>query len=123
MKLLVCGNRDYPDYHAIAKVLDGLHRSRPISQLIEGGALGADRFARYWANKNDIPVRTFDAQWQLYGRSAGPMRNRQMLIENKPDQVIAFLNKSLKRSIGTANLIMQARRYQIPVSIIEDIGE
>jgi hypothetical protein len=119
MKLLVCGSRDYADYRTIDEVLDGLHRNRPISQLIEGGALGADRFARYWANNNNIPVWTFDAEWERYKQAAGPIRNTRMLREGRPDLVVAFLSKPLERSKGTANMVAQAHRAKVQVSIIE----
>ena len=55
-RVLVCGPRDWPDYWTVFEVLDGEHRANPITCLIEGGALGVDRFARAWAVKNGVPT-------------------------------------------------------------------
>jgi hypothetical protein len=35
-------------------------------------------------------VETYEADWESHGRAAGPIRNAKMLIEGKPDYVIAF---------------------------------
>ncbi len=37
-----------------------------------------------------IPVMTFPADREKHGRAAGPIRNKQMLEEGKPDLVAAF---------------------------------
>ncbi len=31
-----------------------------------------------WAQKNDVPVKQFPANWTEYGRTAGEIRNREM---------------------------------------------
>jgi len=120
MRVLVCGSRDFTDYHLIDEALEGLRRSKSVSVLIEGGALGADRFARYWAAAHDIPIETYNAAWVQRGQSAGPQRNARMLREGKPDLVLAFINKPIEQSRGTFNMVLQARRSGVPVSIIED---
>lgn len=119
MKLLVCGSRDYTDYRTIDEVLDSIHATHHIHILIEGGSLGADRYARYWAKANGVPVQTFEAEWERYRQAAGPIRNTRMLKEGKPDLVVAFPITTLEKSKGTANMIAQARRAKIQVSIIE----
>jgi hypothetical protein len=112
-RLLVCGGRDYSDYWTVHEVLDGFHKATPVTCLIEGGALGADRFARVWAERNGVPVQTFNANWERYGKRAGPMRNWDMLMDGKPDRVIAFPGTS-----GTANMVYQANVAGVPVTEI-----
>lgn len=114
-RVLVCGGRDYADYWTVFEVLDGQHKSDPISCLIEGGALGADRFARRWATDRGVRLQTFDADWMKYGRSAGPIRNKAMLAVGRPDLVIAFPGGR-----GTANMVRQAREFDIPVLELHD---
>jgi len=109
-RLLVCGGRDFTDYHTLVEVLNGFHAAHTVTVLIEGGALGADRFARRWATDRGIPVETYEAEWARYGRSAGPRRNIRMLTEGKPDQVIAFPGGN-----GTVNMVRLARNMSIPV--------
>jgi len=119
MRLLVCGSRSYSDYRTVDEILDGIHKAQYVSLLIEGGALGADRFARMWAYAHAIEVKTFEAYWDTQGRSAGIRRNERMLNEGKPDLVVAFVDKPLHQSKGTANMVMLARRSLVPVSVIE----
>ncbi len=51
----------------------------------EGGARGADRLARVWAQLGGIEVETHPAQWERDGKAAGPIRNRAMLVNGRPD--------------------------------------
>lgn len=113
-RVLVCGGRDYVDYHTVYEILDGLHRGEGISCLIQGGATGADRFAKRWADERGVPGEEYavtKADWERYGKRAGPMRNHKMLAEGKPDRVIAFSGGR-----GTANMIAQARAANVPVT-------
>ena len=116
MRVLVCGGRDYTDRWRVFDVLDGRHAETPISVVIEGGALGADRSAYVWGYERNIVVETYPADWVNHGRSAGPIRNALMLTEGKPDLVIAFPGGR-----GTANMVSKARAAGVPV--IEIKGE
>jgi hypothetical protein len=109
MKILVTGGRDFDDYEMLKTVLDGLHKENPIDTLIHGGARGADSLADKWARDNNIHISIHLAKWDKYGRSAGPIRNREML-EEKPDLVMAFPGGR-----GTADMIRQAERAGIGV--------
>ena len=95
LRVLVCGSRFYTDKYKVWKVLDLVQaeENEPII-VIEGRCTkgGADMFAGQWATKN-LPIENhlqFPADWHKYKKSAGPIRNRQMLIEGKPDLVLAF---------------------------------
>src|SRR5687768_4307045 len=87
MRVLVCGGRDFHDYALAVRVLDSI---QPVTEVIEGGANGADALGRLWAAERCLPVRTFRADWDKHGRAAGPLRNQQMRDEGKPDLVLAF---------------------------------
>ena len=89
MKVLVCGGRNFNDALTLGSWLGGIHKDHGITLLIEGGARGADYMARKFAEWADIPVKTFDADWAAHGKAAGPIRNRRMLEESKPDLVVA----------------------------------
>jgi len=110
VKVLVCGGRKFKDYEFLCGELDRLHGEIWMSLVIEGGALGADRLARDWANARGIPVVTFDADWKKHGLTAGPVRNRKMLAEGKPGLVVAFPGGS-----GTADMIRVAKFAKVPV--------
>jgi|SRR5215207_772084 len=106
MKVLVCGGRDYKDLDRLRRTLSLL----PITEVINGGASGADFLAKVWARENDIPFTIFRANWKQYGRLAGPIRNEQMLKIGKPELVVAFPGGK-----GTADMVRQAKAARVPV--------
>lgn len=128
MRILVCGGRDFDDYPLLNSTLNDIcdefnlwftpdkymNCLPKIECLIHGGAKGADMWADYWAVHNWVPILEFKANWDLHGKSAGPIRNKQMLDEGKPDLVIAFPGGR-----GTANMIQQARKAGVKVREIE----
>lgn len=110
MRVLVCGGRDFSDIALVVAALDALHRKRSIDIIITGGALGADRLGERWAEANGIMWVQYPAQWEVYGKSAGPRRNEQMLREGKPDGVVAFPGGA-----GTAHMVRIAKAAGVKV--------
>lgn len=121
MRVLICGGRDLnPDLvwdwleaHATEECADALGRAQhvQITHVIQGGATGADTGADRWARSSEIPVTCFRADWDRYGRQAGPLRNTQMLAEGRPDVVIALY----PAGAGTADMVRKARAAGLPV--------
>ena len=107
MKALVCGGRQYSNYHHVCEVLDSFTdpRGRTITLVIHGAAPGADSLAAQWADTRNIPTLAFPADWRAHGRAAGAIRNARMLAEGRPDVVIAFPGGR-----GTADMMIKARR-------------
>jgi hypothetical protein len=90
MKVVVCGGRDYHNAALIWRTLDRLHKETPFTDLMQGGARGADKHAKEWAATNpEIKRWVCRAQWDRDGKAAGPIRNSKM-VGWKPDLVIAF---------------------------------
>lgn len=110
MRVLVCGGRDYSDREKVIKELTLLRASRHQLIIIEGGARGADALAAEFAKNYWIPHVQYKADWEKHGKAAGPIRNKQMIEEGKPDLVLAFPGGR-----GTANMIAQAKAAGIPV--------
>jgi hypothetical protein len=90
MKVLVCGGRDFQDEHFVFDWLDKLHKQYDFTQVIHGDARGADTLAKRWAKQEGIPQLACPADWEKHGKSAGFIRNKQMLVDGKPDMVVAF---------------------------------
>lgn len=109
MRVLICGDRSWQDKELIRQVLSALS---DVEVVIEGEARGADTLARVVAEELHITVLPFPANWTKFGRAAGPIRNRQMLDEGKPDLVIGFHNNIIE-SRGTKNMLEQARKARI----------
>ncbi len=110
VRIIVCGGRDYADRARVFEVLDHILLTRGISEIIQGEAPGADRWAREWALNRDVKLTRCRAEWEKYGKRAGPIRNRQML-ELKPDGVVAFDTGGP----GTRDMITAAQEAGVPV--------
>jgi hypothetical protein len=90
MRVLVTGGRDFSNRQFLFNILDRIHTRRPIDSIIEGEASGADSLAREWGEHNRIEILPYPADWKLYGKRAGRVRNCKMLRESHPDLVVAF---------------------------------
>lgn len=89
-KILVCGGRNYKDQDKVNLILNKIHDDAGITCIVQGGAKGADELAKNWAERHNIECKEYKADWDAYGRSAGPIRNREMFNKEKPDMVVAF---------------------------------
>lgn len=111
MRTLVCGGRGYgltSDERAfIFAHLDAL--VPPATFVIAGGARGADSVAVEWARARGIPSEVYRADWNKHQNAAGPIRNTEMLVEGKPDRVVAFPGGK-----GTADMLKKARAKGVP---------
>lgn len=124
-RILVCGGRDFEDYELIRNTLEDVVAKRgwvyddeynmPNVVLIHGGAKGADLLADQWGVTNWLKIEEYKADWNTYGKSAGMIRNRQMLEEGKPDLVVAF---PTKKSVGTWGMVKIAREAGVEVIVI-----
>lgn len=88
MFLIVCGGRDVSDKEWVWRVLDGVHRKHGIVKLIEGGQrkwhperreyIGADWLAKCWREARGVDGCSYPADWNAFGKGAGPRRNSTM---------------------------------------------
>lgn len=111
MRVLICGGRDFTDSELFEKIMD--EYVGKITTVIHGSARGADTLGHLWGLRHNLEILEYPANWN-YGKSAGPIRNAQMLTEGKPEIVIAFPGGK-----GTQNMIDQAKKAGIPVEVIE----
>lgn len=117
MRVIICGDRNWDDRKSIENYILSL----PIgSVIIQGKCRGADEIARYYAFLYGYEYIDFPADWERYGKAAGPIRNRQMLDEGIPDIVVAFHN-DISKSKGTANMLKQAEERGIPTELRSSI--
>ena len=115
MKVLVCGDRNWTNREAIRAWLCKL-QDWDYTTVIEGEARGADTIAKEEAQRIGMRVLKYPAQWNTYGRAAGPIRNREML-DQCPDLVLAF-HSDLSKSKGTADCVREARKRGIKVEVV-----
>lgn len=79
MKLIIAGGRNIPSNIAKEKILQ-FFSALPfeVTEIVSGGARGVDTSAREMAHYLKIKFTEFPANWDVYGKSAGAMRNRAM---------------------------------------------
>ena len=109
MKIVVAGPRDLFNQGIVDAAIEqsGFH----VTEIIHGDCSGVDRMAEVWARRHGIPVRRFPAAWKLYGKSAGPIRNRTMA--NHGDALVAVYGTTR----GTADMVRAMTEAGEPVSI------
>lgn len=114
--ILFCGSRTFTNEQAIRQVVERLPAAAIV---IHGGAKGADSIAGRLAEECGFEVREFPAQWSRYGRRrAGPLRN-QVMLEQHPTWVYAFVDKPLRESKGTLDMVTRARQAGIGTNVVE----
>ena len=121
-RVLVCGGRNYGSQdgqldrlrRTLDAALDAAQSAGKVAVIIHGNARGADLLADQYAREKSIRVLPFPADWNLYGRRAGPIRNKLMLTESQPHVIIAF-----KGGSGTAHMMKIGREAGVPVVEIE----
>lgn len=112
-RVLVCGGRDFghtPEEQLLFQEAMALYAGAKPEVIIHGCAQGADTLADHWAEKRTIPVLRFRAEWDIWGKAAGPMRNSKMLVNGKPTLAIAFPGGN-----GTADMVEKARKAGVRV--------
>ena len=100
--MIVAGSRHIDDYDLVCRAIQ--ESGFTISEIVEGGARGADRLARRFAQEHGIECDTFEADWNRYGKKAGPLRNSEMAEYG--DGCVAVPAPS---SRGTWDMVKKAR--------------
>lgn len=139
LRVLVCGGRSFASWPAagtiwrptaterfaaygLFSILDGLLDDAITSmrsmELVHGDCpRGADAIAAHWAASHpEVQVETHPADWDRFGRAAGPIRNQAMVDSLDPTDphhlVVAAWDRS---SRGTASTVAAARKRGLSV--------
>jgi len=115
-RIIICGDRNYDNWQNMIAVFDE-HLDPKNDIIIEGGAWGADLMAEAIGLNRGFDVEMFEADWNTYGRAAGPIRNTEMIGSNI-DTVFAF-HKDITKSKGTKDTVKRAERSQITVHLVK----
>lgn len=111
--VIIAGTRSFQDYDLLCRKCDVLFSVKKPTSIICGEARGADTLGRKYAEERGIPVQSFPADWDTYGKRAGYIRNEEMA--RHADALVAFWDGE---SRGTKNMICIASSSGIPIRII-----
>lgn len=108
-KIVVAGCRNYNNYKEAKEYIDfciSEIKEKYTLIFVSGGCSGADLIGERYAAENGFKVEKYPAEWNKYGRAAGPKRNEQMA--QVADYVICFWDG---KSRGTKSMIIYAKQY------------
>lgn len=120
MRVLAFGSRDWPfpgivTNHLSSYYIDTPHVGPDPFKLITGGARGVDTIAEEWAEAMNVWSVVYKADWNQYGKSAGHIRNQQMIDEENPTYFLGFI---LNNSKGSQDMLHRLQREGIPGEVV-----
>ena len=114
-RVVIAGCRDYNNYDEAKLYIDfclsNIRKENNIV-IVSGCASGADAIGERYAEENKFKVEKYPADWEKYGKSAGPRRNEQMAKIS--DYIICFWDGKSKR---TNSMIGYAKKYGKPLRV------
>lgn len=114
-RILFFGSRGWSNVHTIWWSLDSVKRRFDPITIVHGGANGADSIANRLACTDfDLSVEVHYAQWSKHGRSAGPIRNQQML-DSGIDRAYGFIWNG--KSPGSHDMLRRLHDARVPTLV------
>lgn len=114
MKVIIAGTRSISVMPSDIESYLSEHLNS-ITEIVSGGAKGVDSSGEEFAKSKGIKIVRFLPDWNSYGKSAGPIRNRSMAKYG--DLLLLIWDGSSK---GSANMKAEMKKLGKPV--IEIIG-
>lgn len=109
MKIAIVGSRTFDNYATLENWILSHVAVESISLVISGGASGADTLGEQFAKKYNIPTKVIRPDWATYGKSAGIVRNAEIV---KECEACFIFWDGLSR--GTKSNIDLCQRYEKP---------
>lgn len=115
MRLIIAGGRDFNDYPLMVSRLDYfLSKVNESIEIVSGKAQGADTLGERYAKEKGYSVKEFYAQWGLYGKGAGYLRNKDMA--EYATHCVCFYDGKSK---GTGHMINLAKKHNLLIRVIK----
>lgn len=109
MKVIIAGSRTITNESLVKTIIETFldENKIQITEVVCGMCEGVDLLGKLWAEENKIPVKEFPADWKMYGKVAGPIRNAHM-AEYADAAIIIFTgpsrgSKSMEREMKKVN--------------------
>ena len=109
MRIAIIGSRNFSNEVLFTETINSLPFE--ITEIISGGAKGADTLAANWANQHSIKLTVYKPDWAKYGKAAGVVRNK-LIIEDCEYCLVFWDSKSYgtKFSIDYCNKLNKTIR-------------
>jgi hypothetical protein len=113
MRTIIAGSRNITDYEVLmTAMIATAGMGWEITQIISGGAVGADKLGEQFARHCELPLRVFPADWKAHGKAAGVIRNIEMA--QNADALVALWDGQSK---GAAHMIRIATERGLKVYV------
>lgn len=118
-RVIISGDRNWDDLDLRTKMRQLLVQMPPGVEIIHGGCRGVDMMADQLARELGFVVKQFPADWNKYGRTAGPIRNKEMLkYASEKISAVYLFHQHITDSKGTKNMMNQAQSAGVPFLLI-----
>lgn len=112
MRCIIAGSRGITSQAVVETAIRASGWRDKITVVVSGTARGVDAEGEAWADRNARDVVRYPADWEMHGRAAGLIRNREMA--KNADALIAVWDGE---SRGTKNMIYEARERGLEVYV------
>lgn len=122
-KVIIFGGRNFKDYSLLKTRCDlylkniddeiEIVSGKQCSEDKDGNKWGADFLGEKYAAEKGYPVKPFPADWKKFGKSAGPIRNREMGAYG--DAGIGFWDG---HSPGTKDMISVCKEKKLLLKVV-----
>jgi hypothetical protein len=111
MRVIIAGSRTINSMAELEKAI--VSSGWNITDVIDGAHWqGVDVLSKRWTIDHSVPHYPVPAQWQRFGRAAGPIRNRYMAECKQADGCIIVWDGT---STGSMSMKEEADKMGIPV--------
>lgn len=113
MRLIISGGRDIWDFDFIVDTIKFYTQNLDSWTLVCGMAPGVDTVAYDYCEANGIPIVKYYADWDNYGKKAGPLRNEDMALH--AEALLAIWDGN---SPGTNDMIKRATDHGLKFKVV-----
>jgi hypothetical protein len=118
VRIIIAGSRSMSDREFLYNSCDRMIGKRVPECVVSGLARGADMLGHNYAVDRGITIKEFPADWNMFGKAAGMIRNSAMAryAADAPNgMLIAFWDG---QSRGTRDMIMKAFDCRLETHVI-----
>lgn len=119
-KVIVAGSRNFDNYELLKEKMDFFLKSKIDKgklnfsvEIVSGTARGADQLGERYAKERGFALKQFPANWNLYKKRAGYVRNKQM--RDYADACVVFWDG---KSLGSKHMIDLAKEGNMPIRVV-----
>lgn len=111
--VIIAGGREFNDYELLKSALNDYLADKENVHIVSGTARGADKLGECYAREHNLPIESYPANWDAYGKSAGYKRNKEMAKVSQA--LVAFWDGE---SRGTSHMIDLANDFGLFVDVV-----